>query len=208
MSDLVNGPHLLLLGALSAGSVAALLAWSRHLPKAPQVALAAFTAAALLVAVLEVHFIGRTRGNVQEWVAVAATVLAVLGGGPATTAVFTLVDHTAAAASSGSSTSSAAGSPASAAAQDGVGEGLRGGAWIGALERLAIVGTLVGGWPEGMVVVLAIKALGRYPELRRGERPRAAEGFIIGTLVSIQWAVACAYVITGGMIGGLRVIGP
>lgn len=196
-----SGPTLLLLGALSAGSVAALLAWSRHLPKAPQVALAAGAGAALLVAVLEVHFTGRARGDVQEWVAVAAVALAVLGGGPATMAVFTVVDRTALPPRSATTSS------APPDRGGGVGEGLRGGAWIGALERLAIVGTLVAGWPEGMAVVLAIKALGRYPELRHGERPGAAEGFIIGTLVSILWAAACAYVITGGMIGGLRVIG-
>ncbi len=195
----MSGVQVLLLGALSAGSVAALLAWSRHLPKAPQVALAAFAAAALLVAVLDVHFSGRTRGDTQEWVGVAAVVLAVLGGGPATMAVFTLVDRT---AQDLGSERPAGQQPAA------VGEGLRGGAWIGALERLAIVGTLVAGWPEGMAVVLAIKALGRYPELRTGNHPSAAEGFIIGTLVSILWAVACAYVITGGMGVGVRVLSP
>jgi len=177
----VTALQFLLLGALSAGCLAATLAWSRHLPKAPQVALAGFATAALAVSVLDVHFSGRTRGDVQEWVAVAATLLAVVGGGPVTVAVFTIVDRV-----------------------DGgtVGEGLRGGTWIGALERLAIVGTLVAGWPEGMAVVLAIKALGRYPQLRHGDRPAAAEGFIIGTLVSILWAVACAYVVTGGIASG------
>lgn len=196
----MSGAEVLLLGALSAGAVAALLGWSRHLPKTPRVALAAFATAALVVAVLDVHFSGRTRGDIQEWVAVAAVALAVLGGGPATIAVFFLIDRTAAPAPN----------PDRRARTESetIGEGLRGGAWIGALERLAIVGTLVAGWPEGMAVVLAIKALGRYPELRAGDRPSAAEGFIIGTLVSILWAVACAYVITGGIVGGLRVIGP
>lgn len=177
----------LLLGALSAGSLAALLAWSRYLPKAPQLALAGLATAALVVSVLDVHFSGRTRGDVQEWVALAATVLAVVGGGPVTVAVFTLVDR---------------------AEGGAVGVGLGGSAWIGALERLAIVGTLVAGWPEGMAVVLAIKAVGRYPQLQRAESSGAAEGFIIGTLVSVLWAVACAYVVTGGLVGGLRVITP
>jgi len=194
----VTGVEVLLLGALSAGSVAALLAWSSYLPKTPQVALAAFAGAALIVAVMDVHFSGRTRGDIQEWVAVAAVALAVLGGGPATIAVFTLVDRTAPAADR----------ERRPQLDEPIGEGLRGGAWIGALERLAVVGTLVAGWPEGMAVVLAIKALGRYPELRAGNRPSVAEGFIIGTLVSILWAVACAYVITGGMGIGLRVLAP
>jgi len=186
----VTALSLVLLGALSAGSLAALLAWSRHLPKAPQVALATLATAALVVAVLAVHFSGRTRGDVQEWVALAATALAVVGGGPAVVAVFTLVQR--------------AGGDG---AEEVIGVGLLGGAWIGALERLAIVGTLVAGWPEGMAIVLAIKALGRYPQLRRAESPGASEGFIIGTLVSLMWAVACAYVITGGMVAGVRVVG-
>jgi hypothetical protein len=65
---------------------------------------------------------------------------------------------------------------------------LRGGAWIGALERAAVAGTLLVGWPEGLAVVLAVKGLGRYAELRA---PAAAERFIVGTLASGLWAVAC-----------------
>lgn len=71
----------------------------------------------------------------------------------------------------------------------------RGGAWIGMLERLAITGTLLAGVPEGVAVVLAIKGLGRYPELREPHPDRktpSAELFIIGTLVSYTWAGACA----------------
>ena len=44
---------------------------------------------------------------------------------------------------------------------------LRGGAWVGYLERAAISATLLAGWPEGMALVLAVKGVGRYPELRR-----------------------------------------
>ena len=224
----MSSTSLLLLGALTAGSVAALLGWSRHLPKAPQVALAAFAGAALLVAVLDVHFAGRTRGDIQDWVGVVAVALAVLGGGPATVAVFTLVDRSAAPASPRLPLQVPPQAPSPAPLEvpreapptappikpsptppsDAVGEGLRGGAWIGALERLAIVTTLVAGWPEGVAVVLAVKALGRYPELRVAERQGAAEGFIIGTLVSILWAVACAYVITGGLSPGARILAP
>ena len=72
---------------------------------------------------------------------------------------------------------------------------LRGGAWIGMLERAAITGTCLAGFPEGIAVVLAIKGLGRYPELREShpdKRSPAAERFIIGTLVSYTWAGACA----------------
>lgn len=64
---------------------------------------------------------------------------------------------------------------------------LRGGTSIGALERIGVVVTLLAGWPEGLALVLGVKGLGRYPELRR---PVAAERFIIGTLASVLWAVA------------------
>lgn len=63
---------------------------------------------------------------------------------------------------------------------------LRGGTWIGVLERLAVTGCLVAGYPAGVAVVVAIKGLGRYPELR--EHPVASERFVIGTLASMGWA--------------------
>lgn len=51
------------------------------------------------------------------------------------------------------------------------------------------------GWPEGIAVVLAVKGLARYPELRD---PRASEYFIIGTFTSVLWALAA-----GGIGAGL-----
>lgn len=92
---------------------------------------------------------------------------------------------------------------------------LPGGSWIGALERLAIFVSLVSGLPEGVAVVLAVKALGRYPELKvdqlsrvEGNVDRSAVGerFIIGTLVSVLWAAACAYLVLGR--GGAVAIPP
>jgi len=68
---------------------------------------------------------------------------------------------------------------------------LRGGAWIGALERLAVTTALIAGWPEGIAVVLAVKGLARYPELR-SPGAGASERFIIGTFSSVLWAAACA----------------
>lgn len=71
---------------------------------------------------------------------------------------------------------------------------LRGGMWIGVLERLAIAGAVMAGHPEAVAVVIAVKGLGRYPELRDTEvsvRGEAAERFIIGTLASFVWAAAC-----------------
>ncbi|MBN8881761.1 hypothetical protein EDD28_3007 [Salana multivorans] len=95
---------------------------------------------------------------------------------------------------------------------------LRGGLVIGILERFAITGALIVGRPEAVGVVLAIKGLGRYPELRNaataaGEAPRGEEAgpgaappvdpaigaavserFIIGTLASYLWAGVCGVV--------------
>lgn len=71
-------------------------------------------------------------------------------------------------------------------------ETLRGGTSIGVLERVAVAVTLLAGWPEGLALVLGVKGLGRYPELRR---PAAAERFIIGTLASVLWAVATVGVV-------------
>jgi hypothetical protein len=65
---------------------------------------------------------------------------------------------------------------------------LRGGTWIGILERLAVTGTLALGYPEGIAFVIAVKGLGRYPELR--EHPGLSERFVIGTLASLGWATA------------------
>jgi len=66
---------------------------------------------------------------------------------------------------------------------------LRGGAWIGYLERAAVASTLLAGWPEGIALVLAVKGVGRYAELRESNAP---EAFIIGTLASLLWAAAAA----------------
>lgn len=63
---------------------------------------------------------------------------------------------------------------------------LRGGTWIGILERLAVTGCLVAGYPAGIAFVIAVKGLGRYPELR--EHPGLSERFVIGTLASMGWA--------------------
>jgi hypothetical protein len=67
---------------------------------------------------------------------------------------------------------------------------LRGGTWIGALERLAVTGVLLAGEPSGIAVVVAVKGLGRYPELRNGSDPGVSERFVIGTLASLVWSGA------------------
>lgn len=69
---------------------------------------------------------------------------------------------------------------------------LRGGTWIGVLERLAVTGSLLAGVPEGVAIVVAVKGLGRYPELR--ENPGASERFVIGTLASLLWSAVVGLV--------------
>lgn len=71
-------------------------------------------------------------------------------------------------------------------------EVLRGGTWIGYLERLAIVGAIAVGHFEIVAAVIAIKGLGRFSELDNAE---ARERFIIGTLVSMTWAALCGALI-------------
>ncbi|MDU7359878.1 MAG: hypothetical protein E7L00_01525 [Propionibacteriaceae bacterium] len=69
---------------------------------------------------------------------------------------------------------------------------LPGGRWIGMLERAATYACLVAGFPAGLAFILAVKGLGRYPELRNGDDPRLGEVFIIGTFASMLWASAFA----------------
>lgn len=113
----------------------------------------------------------------QAMVVTVCGLVAVAGGGPVTTGVFSLVDD---------------GHPEAERSVSAAGEVLRGGAWIGALERLGVLVLLLAGWPEGLAIVLGLKGLGRYPELRARHSSGAAERFIIGTFASVLWAAACA----------------
>lgn len=111
-----------------------------------------------------------------SWASVGlAGVAAVLCGGAVTSSVLALADR-----------ASRAGGPR---VQRTI---LRGGTWIGALERLAMTATIVAGWPEGLAAIVAVKAFARYPELKTGQTSGAIERFIIGTFVSLGWAAACA----------------
>jgi hypothetical protein len=129
-------------------------------------------------------------GVVAAALVVDLFLVAVAGGGPLTATVLTLVDR----------------GPAGAAEGAHAEEVLRGGAWIGVFERAAVFATLAAGWPEGLAVVLALKGLGRYSELRADATPATgsagpparpvtggvAERFLVGSFASLLWAVACA----------------
>ena len=119
----------------------------------------------------------------------AVAVAAVFGGTPVSTAVLRLADRRVAVPD----TSGTPGPPddedpdedrASPATPD----VLPGGAMVGLLERGAILAFLLEGFPEGVVLVLAVKGVGRFGELRL---PSAPERFIVGTLASVLWVLMC-----------------
>ncbi len=67
---------------------------------------------------------------------------------------------------------------------------LRGGRWIGILERIGVAGAILAGHPELIAVIVAVKGLGRYPELK--DNPAASERFLIGTGASLLVAAGVA----------------
>lgn len=70
---------------------------------------------------------------------------------------------------------------------------LAGGLWIGVAERISVAVSLMVGWPEGLLLVTAVKGVGRYPELSKaGSEQHYAEKFIIGSFFSLLWACGCA----------------
>ena len=140
--------------------------------------LAAVVAALLLIAVAARTFETSAPSDQYPALVLVSAVVAVCGGSLVATAVFDQVDR---------------------ADMRAAADILRGGIWIGALERLAAFGSLLAGLPEGLAIVLAVKALGRYPELRidaarTTDKSGVGERFIIGTMVSLLWAAGAAYV--------------
>lgn len=126
----------------------------------------------------------------QHWdvvVVVAAGTAATLGGGPATSQLFQFIDG---------------GRDAADHPLESAGQILRGGAWIGAFERVAVFGAMVLQAPEAIAVVLALKGVGRYQELRESASHSAAERFIIGTFASLLWAITCSLVALEATRGG------
>jgi hypothetical protein len=121
-------------------------------------------------------------------IAVLGTALGVLGGNPITRRVLDI-------ATGGEVREGIRGGimvyDSRSADTDRMQEVLRGGTVIGYLERLAVVASLVAGFPEAVAVVVALKGIGRFSELAT---PAARERFIVGTLASLLWA---------GLVGAL-----
>jgi len=184
----------LVLALVGFALVAGVLGW---LPSGrliwPPLSAAALAAACVVAAVASEVAADRVATTV---LVTLAGLLAVAGGGPATTRIFAFVDR--------SDRRDREDRPAlprtddeTQQTLDQAGEVLRGGAWIGALERIAVFAGLAAGFPEGVAVVLALKSVGRFPDLRgdAGSGSATTERFIIGTLTSVLWAAACAGVV-------------
>lgn len=125
-------------------------------------------------------------------VAVATVAVGTLGGWPLTAAVLRLAARSRDAGPADAGGTERGATPAAVA---GGGDGptgptaratLRGGTWIGLLERAGVTGAVLLGYPSAVAFVIAVKGLGRYPELR--ENPGASERFVIGSLTSLLWA--------------------
>lgn len=119
--------------------------------------------------------------GVSLLVSVLAIAAAVLGGGPVATLVLGFATH-------GRIPEGVHGGivRSSGGTEE---EVLRGGTAIGLLERIAVAGTLLAGFPEGLAVVVAVKGVGRFTEL---DDAATRERFIIGSLVSLIWAAAAS----------------
>lgn len=160
--------------------------------------LGAVVVAGLLVPLLAAGLLALAAGPAPGAFAVLGVgsllVAAAAGGSPMATGVLRLADPAAARAAEGvdlhrgTSTLDVQGQtrpPVATMSTPGL---LRGGSTLGVLERLATFATLAVGSPEGIAIVLAVKGLGRFGELKI---PAAPERFMIGTFASVLWACAC-----------------
>lgn len=153
------------------GAVAAAAAVPARAP-IPQWAPAATAAILLGVAAITGAHTEPATGFALAAAYVLTVCAAVAGGSPMVTAVFRLARR------------------ADSPTPDPAHEPLHGGRTIGVLERIAVAASILSGWPEGIAIVLAVKGLARYPELRGAQASAASEQFIIGTFTSVMWAVA------------------
>ena len=120
----------------------------------------------------------------------AAAALGVIGGNPITVAVLEFADNR----SGGEKTALGSNGGILQRVEHEGGrpeqrEVLRGGITIGYLERIVVIAAIATAHWEIVAVLVAIKGLGRFGEL---DSPQTRERFIIGTLVSMVWAGACA----------------
>jgi hypothetical protein len=69
------------------------------------------------------------------------------------------------------------------------------GKYIGWLERALVTTFIVAGYPEGIGLLLAAKAVARYPDIKSDEKFHFAEYFLVGTLTSVSIALLAGFVL-------------
>ena len=79
--------------------------------------------------------------------------------------------------------------------QDDSGASMRGGRWIGPLERILILLLASVEAPAAVAAIVAAKGVIRFPEISKDEAGQKAEEFLIGSFASWILAVLCAVVI-------------
>jgi hypothetical protein len=159
-----------LVATMAASVALSVLAWRTPKPAFVYAATGTLAASLLLAAVPT----SGTGFALQALVAILSIAIAVAGGGPAAALALRLASRGIAEGEHGG------------IIQNG-GEVLRGGTAVGLLERVAIAGVILAGFPEGIAVIVAIKGVGRFTEL---DAAPTRERFIIGTFVSLIWAAA------------------
>jgi hypothetical protein len=154
------------------------------------IASAGALAAALVIAAVPAPAGSGSFGILLGMVALA---LAVVGGGPMAVLALRLATNNSVPPGAHGGILVRDDEPATATEQADAGgtvhEVLRGGQMIGLLERFAVAGAILAGFPAAIAVVVAIKGVGRFTELAAAE---TRERFIIGTFASLIWASSCA----------------
>ncbi len=180
----------LLLFLVTTGSLILAVLAFKHKKQQYAIAAAGALAAALVIAAVPAPAGSGSFGIVLGMVALA---LSVVGGGPMAVLALRLATNNSVQPGAHGGILVRDGEPATAAdptvAGGTVHEVLRGGLMIGILERFAVAGAILAGFPEAIAVVVAIKGVGRFTELAAAE---ARERFIIGTFASLIWACSCA----------------
>lgn len=179
MTTMLPSLYWIALFLFTTGALAfALLAWVN---KAIWVIAAAGTA--LAVSLMIASFPAPESGPIiATLLSIAGIALAVIGGGPATTAILKLATRD----------SVPNGEHGGILIESETREVLRGGLTIGILERLAVTGSIIAGFFGAIAVIIAVKGVGRFSELEAAE---SRERFIIGTFVSLIWACACGAIV-------------
>jgi len=72
----------------------------------------------------------------------------------------------------------------------------RGGKWVGWLERFLAYTFVLGGSYTAIGLVLAAKGIIRFGEIKEAADQRVAEYVLIGTMLSLSWAVTAAELVT------------